>query len=175
MDYIFDIDGTLADATHRLRLIQDTNYFVSSFPGACDLKPNWDRFFSDEEMMKDTPITPICNVLSDIARSPWNNRVLFVTGRPERTRDVTVRWLVWMCDRFDAGRLHRQPTELISQRLYMRGDRDRRPSHQTKEDNLRQLRDDGYNPRMVFEDRAADTAMWRNHGLICAQVAEGTY
>ena len=34
---------------------------------------------------------------------------------------------------------------------------------------------DGYDPRLVFEDRKEDTAMWRDEGLLCCQVAEGDY
>lgn len=40
---------------------------------------------------------------------------------------------------------------------------------------LQQIRDDGYEPIMAFEDRARVVAAWRVAGVPCAQVAEGQF
>ena len=44
---IFDIDGVLADCSHRLHYLKDKNY---------------DNFYSDEEIMKDKPIHDIMDI-----------------------------------------------------------------------------------------------------------------
>lgn len=173
MDVVFDIDGTLANAEHRLHFIKDSAYFVPSAKGLRDHRPDWASFLSDEMVAKDTPIPQLWRVLSGFANS--FNRVLFITGRPDSQRFMTWEWLMSF-DRFCEHRtnaahwLHRFP-----ERLYMRRTGDRRPSHEIKRELLQQARQDGYNPTLVFEDRKDDTAMWRSEGLLCCQVAEGDY
>jgi len=74
--YIFDIDGTLADCTHRLHHIIGNN-------------KDWNAF--DAEGQKDTPIKPvieICNALYDLG---WD--IILLTGRNERVRQCTEHWL----------------------------------------------------------------------------------
>jgi hypothetical protein len=34
---------------------------------------------------------------------------------------------------------------------------------------------DGYEPIMVFDDRNQVVKMWRERGIVCAQVAEGDF
>lgn len=72
--WVFDVDGTLADCSHRLNLIQ---------PPA-----DWDGFF--DACDKDIPIEHMC----DLAAKLWNfDPVVMVTGRPERIRQKTEAWL----------------------------------------------------------------------------------
>lgn len=76
MIVIFDIDGTVADASHRLHWIQT--------------KPkNWKAFSSS--MDKDPPIENICT----IARRCYaaGDTVLFCTGRSQEHRAITESWL----------------------------------------------------------------------------------
>lgn len=72
---VFDIDGTLADATHRLHHIQK--------------KPkDWEAFYSLAPM--DRPIWPVIETLVALAdRQP----IELWTGRRESLRAETVRWL----------------------------------------------------------------------------------
>lgn len=157
MDVIFDIDGTLADAQHRLHFITEPASWIGPF------KRDWDKFLAPENVIKDAPIRPILEVMS--ALDSHGNRLLLMTGRKESLRVATVDWL----------NEHARWFQYNGHRLYMRADSDRRPSHETKQDNLMQARSQGFNPVLVFEDRADDTAMWRRNGLICCQVAEGAY
>jgi phosphoglycolate phosphatase-like HAD superfamily hydrolase len=167
MDVIFDIDGTLADATHRLHhIVEDPNQIYEHV-----FKKNWDRFLSDELVAQDAYIEPMWKLLAQLDKSAWS--ILFITGRPEAQRDVT--W-TWLKDGLTRHRAFRDQRFLDwNTRLYMRDDGDRRPSHKVKRDSLRHARNDGFDPKLVFEDRKDDTAMWRSEGLICCQVAEGNY
>lgn len=75
--YIFDIDGTLADCSHRLHLIH--------------AKPkDWRSFFS----MCDGDF-PIQHVI-DLARSLWlaDNQIVYVSGRSDECEEKTRTWLV---------------------------------------------------------------------------------
>jgi hypothetical protein len=162
---IFDIDGTVADISHRL-------HFIDGSKGEKD----WDSFFAEENLIKDKPIPETWAILAAILRV-HHPRVLFVTGRPERQRHATYRWLT------DANCKHRHLAAHYwrfehhnnTPLLFMRSDTDRRPSHEVKEDLVRRVRASGFNPRIAFEDRKQDADMWRRNGLICYQVAEGDY
>lgn len=167
LDVVFDIDGTLANAEHRLHFIKDTAYFVGD-----PLKPNWDAFLSTEQMMSDAPIPQTWAIMEGLISE--GARIIFITGRPERERASTWEWLT----EEDCECRHYPSRYLIantSNRLYMRSDGDRRPSSVTKEECLMRARKDGLNPTLVFEDRKDDTEMWRRNGLLCCQVAEGNY
>lgn len=172
MDVIFDIDGTLANAEHRLHHIKDPAYWRGVPP-----RPDWDTFLSDELVALDTAIPQTWKLLEYIIES-FDNRVLFITGRKESSRKMTTSWLLDQdCPiRFPAAsriQLLGWPNPVPT--LYMRKNGDRRPSSTVKRELLNQARADGYNPTLVFEDRADDTAMWRSEGLLCCQVAEGNY
>lgn len=73
---IFDIDGTLADCSHRLRHLANN-------------KRDWPAFFA--EMDRDQPIEPVCWLL--LALLDRDTTILLTTGRPENYRTVTEAWL----------------------------------------------------------------------------------
>ena len=73
--YVFDIDGTLADNSHRLHHI--TAY-----------KKDWELYNSEIE--KDRAISPVIDLLSILS---FNNTIILLTGRSESTRPATERWL----------------------------------------------------------------------------------
>ena len=142
---IFDLDGTLADINHRLHYIKES-------------PKNWEQFFS--HIPFDTPIDHIAELLHMYNKSTYD--VVFVTGRPERTRKNTIAWLN------AHGMYNGEP-------IYMRNDNDRSPDDQVKMYLLHALRDDGWEPTMVFDDRDRVVAMWRRQGIPCLQVAEGPH
>lgn len=84
MYYIFDIDGTLADSSHRIHHITKT-------------PKDWDSFFQDDLILLDEPIKPVVSILrailKDRATDPMAPGIVFLTGRPEKTRVVTIKWL----------------------------------------------------------------------------------
>lgn len=73
---VFDLDGTLADPTHRLNFITEGN-------------SNWDGFF--EACDKDAPINEMIDLLDIISIT---EDVEIWTGRSESVREKTIEWLV---------------------------------------------------------------------------------
>mgnify|MGYP003342271336 CR=1 FL=1 len=76
MDIICDIDGTIADLTHRRKWVAE--------------KPkNWKKFFAD--MSLDQPILPVISVIADLYRV--GNNIIFCSGRPDEWMFLTREWL----------------------------------------------------------------------------------
>lgn len=72
---IFDIDGVLADCTHRLHYAKAKDY---------------DKFYADEEILKDTPIRSGIELLQNMAT--WAD-IWLATGRSQRCDMATLTWL----------------------------------------------------------------------------------
>lgn len=160
---IFDIDGTLADASHRLSFIQGN-------------PKNWAAFF--DSVPDDEPITPLvtlCGHLVMLHASATNLGVLppfevvFCTGRPDTHRGETEAWLR---KHLPYGLLD---SEKFPIRLFMRKSGDFRPDTEVKKDTIELLRATGLEPYVVFEDRKRVVDMWRQNGIMCLQVADGDY
>jgi hypothetical protein len=104
---VLDIDGVLADVRHRL--------------GHLDQRPkDWDAFFG--AAADDLPLEEGLAVARRLASS---HEIVYLTGRPERSRADTERWL----DRYG----------LPAGRLVMRRQGDFRPARVTKVQLLRRL------------------------------------
>jgi phosphoglycolate phosphatase-like HAD superfamily hydrolase len=78
---IFDIDGTLADASHRAHLIDTPT-------------PNWAEFLKPELVLLDDPIPDAQRVFNKLMNTHnVYGKVWFLTGRNESLREVTLKWL----------------------------------------------------------------------------------
>ena len=151
---IFDLDGTLADISHRLHFIQPpSGLHEENLKNACD----WDAFY--EACDEDKPIWPIIVMAQMLARE--GAQIAIVTGRSEKVIDKTLEWL----------RQHAIPC----QKLYMRPEGDFRPDHALKKEWYERAKLKPENVFMVFEDRARVVPMWRELGLTCLQVKDGDY
>lgn len=73
---IFDIDGTLADCSHRLHHVTGGN-------------KRWDQFFAT---MGEDACYAVIRDLVEMCRE-GDYRILLCSGRPDNYRDVTVAWL----------------------------------------------------------------------------------
>jgi phosphoglycolate phosphatase-like HAD superfamily hydrolase len=144
--YIFDIDGTLADCSHRLPHIQKQ-------------PKDWRAFFA--AVADDAPIQHVIDLAMDLASG--GAEIVYVSGRSDECREETVRWLerVGAPDPFG--------------RLYMRKEGDHRDDDIVKAEILVALRSDGLEPVMAFDDRNRVVAQWRRNGVPCAQVAYGDF
>lgn len=143
--YLFDIDGTLADLTHRLHFIQQE-------------PKNWDAFFA--ACSDDSPITHViglCRLLSKGAK------ILLVSGRSDVSRDKTAQWLkdheipydgLYMRKEGD----HRQDNLVKSELL-----------------DLIKEQWTGDEIAGVFDDRNQVVQMFRSRGLQVYQVADGNF
>ena len=90
-----------------------------------------------------------------------NVTIILCTGRDEEYKQDTKEWL------FD----HDIPYDL----LYMRTKGDRRDDDVVKLEMLKDIKEKGFNPVLVFEDRDRVVKMWRNEGIRCYQVAPGDF
>lgn len=149
MYVVFDLDGTLADLTHRLHHIQK------------DPK-DWDSFFSPAEVSKDAPIREMLNVYQDLVDA--GNLVEVWSGRSDVSRLATTEWL-W---RWTGIRV-------LSEKLRMRPDGDHQDDERLKAGWLEEVMAHGEKPNLVFDDRQRVVDMWRSYGIRCCQVAEGNF
>jgi predicted kinase len=141
---IFDIDGTLADVNHRRHHVQGG-------------KRNWDTFF--KEMVNDPPISDVCMLANLISNHPLvtsgQTKLFLLSGRPDNYRSETEKWLnKYVTAYFEEA-----------EALMMRLAGDYRPDTEVKREMLNRLRDDGYNVRLVVDDRPSVIEMWKSEGI----------
>lgn len=175
MAVVFDVDGTLADTSHRA-------HFVNGSIGKCrkcgewfkceaelstctnkgcdgrilSREKDWRSFFRDCHL--DPPIEPIVNLAKDF--KALNYEIIVVSGRPDDECGIkTEDWL----------RQHEVPYD----HLFMRKGGDFREDTIIKKEILELLpkKDIAF----VVDDRDSVVAMWRNEGLTCLQAAKGDF
>jgi hypothetical protein len=88
-------------------------------------------------------------------------KTIVITGRDNRHREVTTKWLA------DHG--------VYYERLIMRPEGDVRPDYIVKQELFFAEIAPYYNAQLVVEDRKQVVEMWREIGLLCAQVDEGDF
>lgn len=143
MIVVCDVDGTFIDHSHRIPIIEGDN--------RKDQK-NWDRFYSNELLALDTPIPEGVIGLLRLCNAPYT-RVNLVTGRPERTRFATKKWM----------RAHEIP-ELP---LFMRREGDLRKATIYKRDVLQMLTQNYPGQAMLFiDDDERNYEMYKSYGLV---------
>lgn len=141
--FVFDIDGTLADNSHRARHLKKVT-------------KDWDAYHA--EVMAD-------RVIPHMRQLVWalcDSLLVFCSGRHESLRRQTTDWFL-------------REGLVVPRNLYMRKDGDHRPDHVVKRELLAEMRADGFEPIMVFDDRNSVVKMWREAGVPCAQVADGDF
>ena len=142
---VVDIDGTVANITHRV-------HHVSRRP------KNWAAF--NNAMHLDQPHHDIIWLVKTIQAT--GVIVIMASGRGEEKREVTEIWLQEIAD-------------LKYEKLYMRPAKDNRSDDVIKRELLQQMRQEGYFPTMAIDDRNQVCDMWRAEGLRCIQVAPGDF
>lgn len=142
---LFDIDGTLANINHRRSYLERS-------------PPDWKAF--NAEMGNDTPNEAIVSLYRALWMTVDHNPIL-VTGRNERSRQLTEQWLAW--------------NEIPFRRLLMRKDNDFRADHIVKEEILDQLLTEGLKVLFTVDDRQQVVDMWRRRGITCLQCDAGDF
>ena len=127
-----DIDGTIANNDHRQHFLEG--------------KKDWDGFFG--ELINDSPIMPVIEKINQEVNN--GNKIIFITGRPERYRYSTNLWL--------------KENIPFNYDLYMRKDKDKRNKLVVKKDiyeeHLKQL-----NIILCIDNDDALNAQWKDLGL----------
>ena len=131
--FIFDIDGTLAHI--------NPNSPRDIYDGS--------RVYQD---LLDQSVSVVYNSLYE-----WDFQTLIVSGRDEKYRDVTEKWL------YD--------NKVYYGRLYMRPKGDTRHDAAVKYEIAQRIVED-YNVLGVFDDRSRVVQMWRTAGFKTFQVAD---
>ena len=83
---IVDIDGTVADPSHRAHHVEPED-------GSKPTQEMWDTFLSPELVAKDTPIPRAKYVLTKIVEKFENTQIVWLTGRSHLLRATTYQWL----------------------------------------------------------------------------------
>ena len=118
---------------------------------------DWDAYF--DACHDDKPIHHVIGVAW--ALNSAGHRIVLVSGRSAVIREKTKEWLRWHLPFYDA--------------LYMRPEGDHKDDDKLKIELLEQMRLDGWDPVMAFDDRSRVVKAWREAGIPCAQVAEGDF
>mgnify|MGYP006374936925 FL=1 len=142
---IFDLDGTLADISHRR---------IKLAPPS----PDWRGFNS--AMEGDTPNIAVVDLYKTIWSSKRYNLII-VSGRSEEFRKFTEQWLFW--------------NDIPFSELLMRKKSDFRSDHIVKEELLIQIRDRWGDIAFAVDDRQQVVDMWRRNGITCLQCDYGNF
>lgn len=141
MKVIFDLDGTIADISHRTHFVRGGNKDWESFFAACvNDRPNW----------------PVVRALE--AHRDAGHTVEIWSARSGIVRAETEAWL------FTEAAIH--PKHLTR----MRSAGDNTPDVVLKRYWLNQLHE-SERPDIVYDDRQRVVDMWREEGIACFQVA----
>lgn len=147
--YLVDIDGTVADLSHRLWMIKTD-------------PPDWDGFFA--ACSEDAPIVPVIHTVRTLGLAGAD--IVFISGRSDATQNATTDWLLTHGLTMIDG-------------LYMRKAGDHRPDNIVKSELLDQfLKDRGITESDItaaFEDRDQVVKMYRDRGVRVFQVADGNF
>lgn len=175
---ILDIDGTVANLTHRRGILcpkcfsclgtgrqPDPNLAdMDIVCGACNGKghrgKDWYNFY--KHVSRDTPIQPILDLATTLRNAGY--RILIVSGRPINWGDLeigkeTVAWL--------------KKHNVIYDHIFMRAGGDAREDTVVKQEILDKLPKDRI--AYVLDDRSSVISMWRRNGLTALQVAPGDF
>lgn len=141
---ICDLDGTLADCTHRLQCLQQE-------------PKDWQGFFSG--IAGDTVRADVRDMVKTYAGEGYE--IFLVSGRPDNYKEQTIRWLCRHCP------------DLTCRALFMRRAGDHRPDTVVKEEILMRHFPDLAWISYVIDDRPVVIRMWKTHGLEVIDVGKG--
>ena len=160
---IFDIDGTLADISHRLHHIKEEKEDVRGENGSWKgqivvQRPDWQAFNND--MVHDTLNRHIAAIYGSMCPPHHSRGSIVVTGRPETHRKQTEKWL--------------RDNLIFPDYLFMRPAGDYRSDVDVKRDIVKNNISDA-KVLLVIDDRSKVVEMWRELGYHCLQCQKGDY
>lgn len=142
-----DLDGTLADITHRLMFAHGET-------------KNWGEFFA--RISQDKLREDVADMVAEYARQGFD--IIFLSARPDTYKKQTLAWIIHHME----GRL---PNGFLT--IIMRRGNDKRPDVEVKKDLLDLHFPDKSLIHMVIDDRPSVIRMWRENGLPVTDVGKG--
>jgi len=140
---VVDLDGTLCNSAHRDHLAK---------------AGLWDEFHA--KLAEDEPWADVAKLVATLDDDAYNFTVVGLTGRNERYREATLKWLHLHHIRLDD--------------LLMRPDNDYQPDHVLKPAML-EAAYEFHKVWFILEDRDKVVEAWRNLGYNCWQIRAGGY
>lgn len=129
---IFDVDGTIADNSHRVPHIQGN-------------KKNWDLY--NKGILLDTPIQPIINMLNHFGLVL---PVIILTGRLNKQRTDTMSWINrYVPFPFIDDYRELKPSTML---LITRNNDDKRPNHIYKKMQIQNIKQMNLQPVIAVDD-----------------------
>ena len=151
--YIFDLDGTLADISHRRHFVENR-------------ANRWDEFYA--ACVDDVPNQPVLNILRVLASAQCE--IWIWSGRSDIVHEQTNAWLQRE-DVLPPG--HYEP---VWSHLTMRTHGNYTPDDVLKRRWYDRMSDvDKTRLVATFDDRDRVVKMWRDAGVSCFQVAPGDF
>ena len=155
---ICDLDGTLADCSHRLHHIQGE-------------KKDWKSF---NALVAGDTVNDWCREI--VLSLAGKYTILFTTGRmgTPKTRQETIEWIqrnVFPGDVFCGWKLF----FFCDWLLFARPAKDYRPDWEVKQEMYLKEIKRKYDILFCIDDRQQVVDMWRKNGLVCLQCAKGDY
>lgn len=143
---IFDLDGTLADVSHRRRFKNDGSF-------------DW-KYFNDPDNIKNDTVN---EAVADLYRnlSGKYNRVI-LSGRNKAAFYQTRNWL-------DLNRIFNYDA------IMLRQEGDYREDYIIKKEMLDTLLSKGHEIAFAIDDRDQIVKLWRSLGITCLQCASGNF
>lgn len=149
---IVDIDGTIADITHREHLLWPNVLPDGSYKPSGE---HWDAFHA--AAVHDSPHEKIIKLTNALFLGGLS--IVLCTGRGDETRAKTQEWL--------------DQHKVYWSWLHMRPFADYRSDTVVKREMLARILADGYSPLFAIEDRPKVIEMWHKEGIRCIQVKQG--
>jgi 2-hydroxy-3-keto-5-methylthiopentenyl-1-phosphate phosphatase len=149
---IFDLDGTIANISHRVHYLKD----YENPDGSWNKKVNWSKFHNS--ISEDIVVEPIKFMLNHLYSNFID--IIILTGRNNSVKKNTVKWL--------------RDNEVSYDHLIMRPKNDYRSDTVFKLEQLKKL-EKKFKIHFIVEDRNRVVKMWRDEGYICLQCKEGDY
>ncbi|GAB3483527.1 phosphatase domain-containing protein [Marinomonas epiphytica] len=144
---IVDLDGTLAEFDHT----KVAHWVLGP-------EKHWDPFF---EYMKEANVIENVLHLVNILKQQ-GQKIVICSGRPESHKAHSLAWI----------EKHNIPCDGI----YLRPEgADAMPDEAVKQALLAQIKEDGFAPWLVLDDRDAVVRSWRKLGMTCLQCAPGDF
>ena len=149
---IFDLDGTIANISHRVHYLKG----YENPDGSWNKKANWNKFHNS--ISDDIVVKPIKFMLNHLYSNFID--IIILTGRNDSVKKNTVKWL--------------RDNEVSYDHLIMRPKNDHRSDTVFKLEQLKKL-EKNFKIHFIVEDRNRVVKMWRDEGYFCLQCKEGDY